>query len=251
MPNEFSTAAQQVADEKQKLEQAATGNPFSGAAKQIAGARRQILTASLESAKTANPDTRARAVELAKVANLPVDLVEDNLDEVARNYRKVYDPDDLRKSHPALADWLSNPDRAAISNDDMDSLRQLDVASRALAGDDPTGILPPGYLFDGDKIIRPLGDGALADQFDDLKDLAKHLERQGETEHAREIQAKMNADQYAEEFGWVGNIMAGMGQSLVSTQRAIGTRTEYDREGEDEHKCKAKRATIASSTRRA
>jgi proteasome lid subunit RPN8/RPN11 len=233
MPNEFSTAAQQIADENKRLDQEANANPFKAAASQVAGSQRQVLKVSMELAKTANPDTRARAVELAKVANLPVDLVENNLDEVASSFRKTYDPDALRQSHPQLADWLSHPDRAAISNDDVDSLRQIDVSARAISGEDPTGILPPGYLFDGDTIISPIGDGSQAEVFKDLRELSDHLSARGDRDLAREIQSTMNAEDYDREWGWVGNLMAGAAQSIQSTQRAIGTRTEYDRAGDE------------------
>lgn len=232
-PLDFSAAAAEVLGQDRDPQEAAPVNPYADAAAQVLDSDRVRLKSAMHAARGVDPDARGRAMALAKAARVPVETAEQFPDEIASAVRREIDPDTLRRDHPDLAQWLSHADRAAIASDDLPALRQLDVAARALRGEDPTGILPPGYLFKGDRIIRPIGDGTQAETWDTLEDLGRDLRARGERGGVEEIDRKLAADRYQAEMGWAGNFVAGAGQSVMSTQRAVGTRTDADHAGEE------------------
>ena len=175
MPDDldYESAAQQVANESKKIA-AEQNDSYDWAAKQVAGESKMRLSVSLDAGQKASADARARAMALSTVTNLPVDLVERNLHGVEQQVRNSdFLKARLHRNHPELSEWLSNPDNAAVSNDDVPGMQAIDVATRALKGEDPSGILPPGFLFHGDEIIEPLGDGALANAYKSFDALRK------------------------------------------------------------------------------
>lgn len=235
-PLDFETAADVVAQDNDRIasDAASLADPFDKAADMVASEQQVRLASAVKAGGNANADSRARAIALADQTRLPVDVVERNLDTVARKVRNSsVDLEQLAQHHPAVAEWLSDPNNAAVSNDDLGGIRRVDAAVRALTGQDPSGVLPPGYLFSAGKIMRPIGDGSLADTWDTLDDLAKDLDAQGDRDLAVEIQRKSNAEAFEQEWGWAQHVMAGAGQSLQASQRAMGTRTEYDHVGDE------------------
>lgn len=196
-------------------------------ADRIASRRRVVLASSINAGQQANPETRARAMELADSMRLPVDMVERNMSTVAAKARaSQYDLDAIRSNHPQLADWLSSPNNAAVSNDDLSSLRQLDVATRALTGEDPSGILPHGFAFKEGAIIEPVGDGSLANEYKTLGDLRNELERRGNRDEIQRMDRQEKASKFNDRFGVASNLVAGMAQSINQTQQAVGTGTD-------------------------
>lgn len=237
MPDDldFDSAAQQVATTGGVPPTAPTPSPdpFDMAAEQVAGPYKVALATSMRSGQQANADQRAVAMALAKQSRLPVEVVERNIPAVRAKLRQSdADMADLRRNHPALADWLIKPDNAAISNDDLPAMRAIDVATRALRGDDPSGILPHGFLYDDGRIIEPLGDGSLANVYDSFADLHKELTRRGDLDAIKEMDRQQEASALAERFGPFANVMAGAAANLKSMQRALGTSNAYDHSGD-------------------
>lgn len=231
MPDDldFDSAAAQVAKNGHDLVQAAAVDPFDVAARQVAGVAKVRLATSVQNGQQANADSRARAMILAQQTKLPVDVVERNLPAVEAKVRaSSYDLAQIQRNHPALAEWLNSPDNAAVSNDDLPGMRGIDVATRALRGDDPSGILPHGFLFDRDTIIEPLGDGSLANEYKTFGDLHKELTRRGDHADSMDMERQREASNLANRFGPAANFIAGAAGSLTATQRMVGTTTEYD-----------------------
>ena len=82
---------------------------------------------SLYSATQQNPDEAARNQKLAADVGLPVDTVGRNYPEVsAQAHRNSFDIDKLVSDSPVTAQYLSNPDNAAVSHDDIDTLTGIE-----------------------------------------------------------------------------------------------------------------------------
>jgi hypothetical protein len=83
----------------------------------------------MDQAYRRNPDQYAETLRLSKSQNLPTDTVERNQDEVARKERlKLLDLDSMRQKSPSLTEYLSNPDNASLSSDDVDNLAATEDA---------------------------------------------------------------------------------------------------------------------------
>lgn len=188
----------------------------------IASRRKVALASSVHAGVAANPDTRARALALASELQFPVDVVERNLPEVEQKARRSkYHLDALRKNHPELADWLTDPNNAAVSNDDLPAMRSIDVATRALRGDDPSGVLPKGFLFSGDAIVEPLGDGSLANQYKTIQELQAELTRRGERHDWQEWERQEQAQALKDRWGPLAVAGGGAEAATISTLRAL------------------------------
>jgi hypothetical protein len=229
--------AQEIADrrrlQQERIDPPADESVSDPLAQQIASRRKVVLASSMTVGAKANPDQHAHAMRLAEQMRLPVDVVARNLPTVAQKaLSSKTDLEAIQRNHPDLADWLSKPDNAAVSNDDIPGMRAIDAAARQLRGEDPSGILPKGFLFSGGAIVEPLGDGSLANQYKTLEDLQTELIRRGERDSILDMQRQMAASELAESYGPAANLLAGAGSSLAATQRALGTRTDYDREDE-------------------
>lgn len=188
----------------------------------IASRRKVALASSVQAGVSANPDTRARALALASEMQFPVDVVERNLPEVEQKARRSkYHLDALRKNHPELASWLTDPNNAAVSNDDLPAMRSIDVATRALRGDDPSGVLPKGFLFSGDAIVEPLGDGSLANHYATVQELQAELTRRGERHDWQEWERQEQAQALKDRWGPLAVAGGGAEAAAISTLRAL------------------------------
>ena len=84
---------------------------------------------SMEQAFRRDPDQYAEALRLSKKQGVPADTVERNIDEVKRRDKlQMIDLEGLRKNTPSLTEYLSNPDNASVSSDDVDNLKRTEEA---------------------------------------------------------------------------------------------------------------------------
>lgn len=84
---------------------------------------RTQIAGSMLAASQADPDRRAKAFELSKRTQLPIELVERNFEELSQKYKNDKpDYDSIINKTPKLAEWLKDPNNAALSADDLKSL---------------------------------------------------------------------------------------------------------------------------------
>lgn len=130
----------------------------------------------------------------------------------------------LSQDHPSLAAWLSDPEHAQVAHDDLPAaaaisatMQYLSQEAQHLAGDgshDLTGLLPTGYRFlrDG-TIVRPIGDGAQAEQFPDFAAALADAKQRGD---GQLIDAMTRADavqQMARQLGVGDRMLVAAAQS--------------------------------------
>lgn len=85
------------------------------------------LGLSLHGAARKDPDQAAEIVSLADSQRLPVDTVERNKEEVkARHLYGGLDPLEIQSQNPITANYLKDPKNAAVSIDDIPTLRELE-----------------------------------------------------------------------------------------------------------------------------
>lgn len=91
--------------------------------------RAMRLTDSFRQGVSRNPDTSVEAQGLAKSLDLPIDTTERNLDQ-ARRQRALdsLDAPTLIRDTPHTAEFLSDPDNAAVAHDDVKTLTSLEKA---------------------------------------------------------------------------------------------------------------------------
>ncbi|MCZ4053237.1 hypothetical protein NAI64_05790 [Oxalobacter sp. OxGP1] len=89
--------------------------------------RNNVLRMNVAQADNAVPDDEARVNELAKQFNAPADMV--------RNYRKLFEAqarnlklEELQKTNPKTAEFLTDPNNARIAHDDIDNLARTEDA---------------------------------------------------------------------------------------------------------------------------
>lgn len=113
-----------------------------------------------------NPDEAAKALPVAEKNQLPLDMAARNLPELTKNFNvDGLDYAGMLKDYPKLSNFLTNPDNAALSHDDVSALQKvssffsttnnfLDVsvphAIRDMAKSIPSGVLSgTGGAFSG------------------------------------------------------------------------------------------------------
>lgn len=102
-------------EQRKRLEENERSNPLG------------LLNSSVYQASRRNPDQAAEIIDLAEKQNLPVDTVERNKDEVkARQTYQQINLEGLQRTNPKTAQYLSNPNNAAVSIDDVDTLTKLE-----------------------------------------------------------------------------------------------------------------------------
>ncbi len=85
------------------------------------------LGLSLRNAARRDPDEQARIISMAEDQGLPPTTVERNLPEVnARHNYGHLDPNQIAKESPTTAAYLSDPNNAAVSIDDVENLQGLE-----------------------------------------------------------------------------------------------------------------------------
>lgn len=100
----------------------------------------QTLEGAVKLGVQENPDAYAKALQLAAKTGMAPEAVKEALPEVEMADRvKSMDLAGLLKEAPRTAEWMANPDHAAIAHDDLDTLREFERAMPSLsAAPDPT-----------------------------------------------------------------------------------------------------------------
>ena len=113
------------------------------------------------------PDQNAKVIDLARSQQLPVDTVQRNLPEVdARHHIDKINVGDIRANYPTLADYLRDPENAAVSLDDLDNLKGVETALK-----EPDVALVPNIIKAmGSRSNKLIGDliefrGTLNDEY--------------------------------------------------------------------------------------
>ncbi|MES2531980.1 MAG: hypothetical protein V4636_13160 [Pseudomonadota bacterium] len=196
-------------------------------ANRMFGRHRQMLSEAMAYAQQQDPDAYAKDVRAADKLGVRPDLVAGSPEMHAAATNDHARTDRIAQHHPDLATWLQDPTNAALVHDQLGPMRTLDVAMRALADPtvDPSGYLPAGFKFtETGTIIEPLP-GGYATVIGGFDDLDKVLERRLESESIREEDAR----RLYERVG-ASPFLAGMAQSLASSQRALGMQTDLMRQ---------------------
>lgn len=85
--------------------------------------QKQQVAGSMFVASQTTPDKRAQAYELSKKTQLPVEIVERNFDTISKKHTAgSVDYDGIIDKTPKLAEWLKDPNNAALSSDDLAAL---------------------------------------------------------------------------------------------------------------------------------
>lgn len=116
------------------------GNDYSAAIDSLGRDQDAALKNSLAIGAKQEPARAARVQQLADQMHLPPGVVDRNFDEVSHAASvSSIDTAALQRSHPELAQWLSDPVNAALSHKDIDNLRHVDGAvalvNKATGGD--------------------------------------------------------------------------------------------------------------------
>ena len=123
--NEFDQAASEYSGQSRSI---ASSNPFDDAVNEYADQQENALKGSLTQAIKKNPDQAARVVELSKKTGIDADLVERKFDDIQRDQKLADDRwGRAIKNSPNLKEWLAeDPNNAAVSHDDVESLGYLE-----------------------------------------------------------------------------------------------------------------------------
>ncbi len=116
----------------------AIANEYDAIAEDVARDRGAPLKQSLFAAQGKQPDRHAQVMDLAKKLRVRPDYVDENFDELSKSPEiKAADYQKIAQDHPGLAKWLENPDNAALSSDDLESLGKIEKGVRVLPGAKP------------------------------------------------------------------------------------------------------------------
>jgi hypothetical protein len=186
-------------------------DPFAAAADQVAGAHKAVLRASLRTAADTDPDAYAHAAAVAKDTGMRADIALRN-PRAAAGVVKAQQADELAAKHPELAQWLARSPNAQVAHDDIDVLKVLDHTVQAIQGrgegalaSDPTGILPPGFIFGREgQILEPLK-GGFANQYT-MEELQAEMGRRGNNAFLDDLNRQAAAERYGNPLGlgWFG-----------------------------------------------
>jgi hypothetical protein len=113
----------QISKKKPEL----VGNEYDALEAKLNETKKTTVATSLYLGSAKNPDHSAKVAELSRKLNLPFDTVERNYDMFARDEKVAGNDYDAMVAHnPKLADWLTNPDNAAVAHDSVDELKGIE-----------------------------------------------------------------------------------------------------------------------------
>lgn len=88
---------------------------------------RAAIAQSVSMAVGADPERKARVIELSKKTNMPADLVERNYDELNKQHAvESMNYAELMDKNPGLSESLKDQNFAAVAHDDIDQLKKLE-----------------------------------------------------------------------------------------------------------------------------
>jgi len=86
---------------------------------------------SMAIASKSDPDFKAKSIKLAEEMKLPLSVVERNYDLISQKKQaNQVNPAKLYAQTPSLARWLSVPDNASVSKDDISSLEKIENVTK-------------------------------------------------------------------------------------------------------------------------
>lgn len=186
---------------------------------QADGFRKFALNSAITAAAKTSPDAHAKAMQTAATTGLPTDVVQRNPQDTSQlAIQAQINQQELLKHYPNLAGWLSNPDNASVSRDDIGTLKDIGDISRAFMGDQTHGILGPNAVFTPKGTVKVMSpDPKVAPQeFPNIQSYAAYLDASAKKEEADEIRRELSIQQLQRNFGIMGNFMAGFNQEFRS-----------------------------------
>lgn len=177
-------------------------NPYLEAALETFGDPVHAVKRSVGFAVEKKPETQARVMQLSQETGLPPQIIEKNLEMVEKGVRKKrLDYDRIATETPALGTFLSDPNNAALAQDDLDGLRTIEQGVRLYAdakakrpgyGSDllNAGKIGSNNLIAGTMTVATLF-GIAPDQKAGLQMIADSRKR------AKELQAEFGPEQKA------------------------------------------------------
>lgn len=208
---------------------------YADAIEQDVGSQRALLASSVAAGTGMDPARHAKVLALAEHTGMPPEAVDANFDALSQQVKvQGIDYLHLMQHHPELAGWLSDKNNVAIAQDDIPTLRHLDMAMRSLAGEDATGILPPGFKFNPDGSITGRAVYGQAQVYRTIDDLRQSFQRQNEAAGIQDLDNQAAAARLRDDYGFGANVAAGFqasgGGTALALQRTIGRLFPGDRQ---------------------
>lgn len=132
LPDDFDSAAAKVAG-------SLSTDPIDRAAGEVVAAQKVQAKKSLYSALLQSPEMAARAQKLGRRTGLPADVVSRNLPEVERS-AYLSDIDKMLDENPAVVQFLTSPQYAAMAHDDVENMGQVERKLRQFGGGATEGV---------------------------------------------------------------------------------------------------------------
>lgn len=132
LPDDFDSAAAKVAGQL-------STDPIDRAAGEVVAAQKVQAKTSLYSALLQSPEMAARAQKLGRRTGLPADVVSRNLPEVERS-AYLSDIDKMLDANPAVVQFLTSPQYAAMAHDDVENMGQVERKLRQFGGGATEGV---------------------------------------------------------------------------------------------------------------
>jgi hypothetical protein len=102
-------------------------NPYQNILKDDKAEQKTLLQQSMYVASPLDPDRQAKILQLATEMKMPANLVERNYDELQKKKAlQTTDYNDLVENSPGTAQFLADPQNAAIAKDDLQNLRNVE-----------------------------------------------------------------------------------------------------------------------------
>lgn len=95
--------------------------------------QRAVYNLSVDQGAQIQPERSAEVLKISREKNVPAFFVEKNYDSFAKEkHRKTYDYNEMSKKNPYLTEWVKDPVRASLANDELDKLKEVETRSRLL-----------------------------------------------------------------------------------------------------------------------
>jgi hypothetical protein len=106
----------------------ANGNEYDSMLADQKESQKETLQQSMFVAAKKEPERQGRVLELSKKMNLPPDMVERNFETLEQKARPaaISDYDQFIEKTPGLAKWLEDPNNAAVAQDDIEALSNVE-----------------------------------------------------------------------------------------------------------------------------
>ncbi len=197
-------------------------DPFEAAADQVAGAHKAGVAALLSAVSKTSPDAAAQAQSVEKATGIPAAVAARNPGE-AMAAVQAQQVQEIVAKHPDLAKWFEVPDHIASARDDLPVLQNLShvlgaiQAHAAGVGQDVSGILPPGFIFDRTGMILEPLPGGTANAFANLGELSAEMTKRSRYQEAADLD---RAEKF-QEFGGNLPVIGRAGRLLIQARDAM------------------------------